>query len=284
MKTQLTNRQLFTLFAMTMIAPWASVAVHAQNLLLNGSFELPVEAPNTYPATVPTNWVPYGDPPAHVNGVPTNLLPAVVFPGAEDGAQYIGLGINGEGVSDGLKQQFTVTNIGVYVLSWFDTAPDISHQPGATNSAPYSAGVVTNLNTSSNTLTEILVVTNDAYHPGSWQQHSLQMVLLPGNNYFVQFVGKPPIDHAMSAIDNVSLVRISPPVLSVATSPTTTSPTNLIISWPTSPSGFVLEATPNLSPPVQWEVVTNKVDTLNGVFSTKVLVDRPTRFFRLRWP
>ncbi len=64
----------------------------------------------------------------------------------------------------------------------------------------------------------------------------------------------------------------------------TSSPYTL--SWPVSASGFLLERSTNLSPPVIWQIISNGITTNSGlkVFTVTNPPSPPTLFFRLRRP
>lgn len=59
------------------------------------------------------------------------------------------------------------------------------------------------------------------------------------------------------------------------------SPSALALRWPTSGASFVLESTLSLSPPLQWQLVTNPVQTVSNQFSVSVDYGFQSRFFRL---
>jgi len=57
---------------------------------------------------------------------------------------------------------------------------------------------------------------------------------------------------------------------------------NFIISWPADATGFVLESTPNLRPPIAWTVVTNPPAVQSGgQMTVTVGTTNVSRFFRL---
>lgn len=182
---------------LTGLALWAALALsgHAQNLLLNGSFESPVLPPNNGSITTPDLWQPATSAPSLLNGV---FAPG--YPAPQDGQQYIALGVEGDGTPDGVSQAFTITNAGAYVLSWFDSTP-----LGFGMTSPYSVSVF-------NSAAQTVAVRNlDAYRGTlEWVSHSIQLSLSSGA-YTLQFRAEPPIGHVGAAIDNVSLTRSCPP-------------------------------------------------------------------------
>jgi hypothetical protein len=64
------------------------------------------------------------------------------------------------------------------------------------------------------------------------------------------------------------------------------SNSNAVISWPLAPTGFQLESTPSISPPVTWTHVTNAVavDTNAHVNVVAVPITATNQFFRLQRP
>ena len=72
------------------------------------------------------------------------------------------------------------------------------------------------------------------------------------------------------------------PILSVAKS---VSPDELVFSWPAAASGFVLETTENLSPPLVWAAVTNLPVTISDRTTvTLTIPESKSRFYRIRKP
>jgi hypothetical protein len=58
----------------------------------------------------------------------------------------------------------------------------------------------------------------------------------------------------------------------------------MILSWPVNATGFTLQSTPNLTPPVTWLDVTNPPMVLGGLFTVTSPISGPAQFFRLRKP
>jgi hypothetical protein len=57
------------------------------------------------------------------------------------------------------------------------------------------------------------------------------------------------------------------------------------LSWPSVPTGFVLQVTDNFTAPVQWQAADIAGRTeLNGRFKLTVPLTGPTRFYRLARP
>jgi len=59
---------------------------------------------------------------------------------------------------------------------------------------------------------------------------------------------------------------------------------NVVISWPLAPTGFRLQATTSLAPPVSWASVTNAVSVTNNQDVVALPVDGGNQFFRLISP
>src|SRR5947209_14521946 len=107
-------------------------AAHAQNLLLNGSFESPSIPANSFQRATPTSWIWSGPPALIHNG---NSGDPFVWPLPEEGQQF---GDIGNESFFALSQPFTITNEGFYVLNWFDSAG----HAGVLTSSPYSVVVL----------------------------------------------------------------------------------------------------------------------------------------------
>ncbi|MGD0350930.1 MAG: hypothetical protein ABSB84_11560 [Verrucomicrobiota bacterium] len=167
-----------------------------QNLILNGSFESPVIPANTYQLATPTYWSWSGLTSGYIfNG---NVLESgATWPLPQDGQQFVDIG--NQSVLT-LSQEFTITNQGVYVLSWYDS----TGQSGGMTGAPYSVTVI-------NTGTVQTVASNSfyAYNPTSaWVARSIQLNLSSAT-YTLQFQSETYSDSLDTLIDNVSLVPLS---------------------------------------------------------------------------
>jgi len=62
------------------------------------------------------------------------------------------------------------------------------------------------------------------------------------------------------------------------------SATALTVRWSACAPNFVMEATASLSPPVQWQAVTNAIRVFGTEFEVSLAYDSERRFFRLRKP
>lgn len=175
---------------MTLLAcAFAALSAQAQNLIVNGSFELPQLAPKSDATLTPTSWQQATSPPALINGDPRSGYPL-----ARDAEQYISIGVEDDGRRNGVSQSFAVTSAGTYRLAWYDTTPI-----GYGTSSPYSISVLAGG-------TNTVASTNlDAYTGTvSWVSHSMLMTLSPGE-YVLQIQAEPPIGHVASCIDGVSI-------------------------------------------------------------------------------
>ena len=61
------------------------------------------------------------------------------------------------------------------------------------------------------------------------------------------------------------------------------SSTNVLLRWPASPSGFVLQDTPSLDAPI-WAVLTNAMTTVNGTNEVSDVIGPGNSFYRLYHP
>jgi hypothetical protein len=165
----------------------AEFSVQAQNLIINGSFESPPIPTNSVQNTTPTGWT------GNINGY-------AIFNGAQharplplDGQQYLSVANSPDDI---ISQTFTTATPGTYVLSWFDAA---EANPG--DISPY---VVSVLDASLQTVASTNL---DAWHPGVWVAHSMQVTLGSGTNT-LQLRGNRPGGHfgTASMFDSVSLV------------------------------------------------------------------------------
>jgi len=83
-----------------------------------------------------------------------------------------------------------------------------------------------------------------------------------------------------SAYSNVRSVTVPPrPALAAAL-----APDGVVLTWPGWASNFNLYATPDLSTPVTWTVVTNPLTISTDTRTVTVPADIGNRFFELRSP
>lgn len=169
-----------------------SVAVgfsaHAQNLILNGSFESPAITANalSYP-TVPDSWL--GNNVGILNGTYGGI--DTLYPLPHSGQQYLHLGS-----SSFLSQAFTVSSPGKYVLSWFDS----TEFNGPDTASPYS---VTVSDSAANTVASKNLDAN-ASSLRLWTQHSIELMLASGT-YTLRFEGYAAFYGEKADIDDVSV-------------------------------------------------------------------------------
>ena len=91
------------------------------------------------------------------------------------------------------------------------------------------------------------------------------LVVVPGPSFFARERGQ---------IMNVSNPKPSLRLLQL--------PTAVVLQWPTSSREFFLETTTILSPGIQWQSVTNRVEIEDQIFSVKLDRESESKFFRLR--
>jgi hypothetical protein len=60
--------------------------------------------------------------------------------------------------------------------------------------------------------------------------------------------------------------------------------TNLVLSWPTSATGFRLQTKPSLSAPGSWSDFTGTPDTQGGLFVVTIPMTKSAEFYRLQKP
>lgn len=165
------------------------------SFLSNGSFELPAIPTNTGSTITPTGWNQYSGLTSLINGVAD-----LGYPTAQDGLQYIGLGVEASGARDAISQSFTIASASSYVLHWFDVTP-----LGYGETSPYSVSV---LDAADQTIASMNL---DAYNGTLvWMPHSMPLALESGN-YTLLLRAEGPIGHVGSTIDNVTLTAVPLP-------------------------------------------------------------------------
>lgn len=170
---------------------FVALPAHAQNLLLNGSFESPSIPANSVLQTTPDSWLG-GNQPTIING---DYSPGIPLP--QDGQQYVSLGhYPSEPQAGSLSQVFTISSPGTYVLNWYD-----STEFNFPNFSPYSVTVTDSL---ANTVASANLDA-DAHTLRLWTQRSIAMTLAP-DTYTLRFQGLVAASGEGSLIDNVSLV------------------------------------------------------------------------------
>ena len=119
-----------------------------------------------------------------------------------------------------------------------------------------------------------------------WQ--NFQTNVPPGRHTLTWTYTKGPVDIPTGVgfadsgwVDQVSIVstnlQTQPPALTISSTATNT----VVIAWPASSAGFVLEQSPLLAP-ANWTTVTNPVDVLAGENQVVVAPSAASQFYRLR--
>lgn len=213
---------------------------HAQNLIINGSFESPVEPANAFTVAVPTGW---SGGVWIANGNPYNWEPT-----PEDGNQYDDIG---HGSSGPISQTFNVPVTGQYSLTWFDNEAvgwEHSYTVSVTGNPTFSY---------------------DSISTGLWIAQSLSLTLNAGEN---TLVFQPTGGAGDTLIDNVSLVPFTPttPIISW------TNPAPIVFG--TALSSNQLNATANVAGsfaynPTNGAVLNVGTNTLSVIFTPADTVD-----------
>jgi len=157
-----------------------SAVTASANLVLNGSFELPVLTQNTQINAVPDSWNTTG---------PASWI--FSYPGlAQSGTQYYDLGNSS---AYNLSQSIMVTTAGTYTLGWF------SKQISSTT-APFTVSFEGDSVNASQTFTPI----------NSWRADSLGDLSLVAGTYTLTFTSGYAGGYDTVFIDNVTLTSTSP--------------------------------------------------------------------------
>lgn len=173
------------LLAACAIAGWNP---HAQNLLLNGSFESPAIAPDSRVIGTPSSWQAIGN-----IRIMSGSFDVPDLQGPEDGQQYISIG--NDGTQAAILQSVSIATPGVYTLAWFDNAGNL---PGVVS--PYSATVLQGATVIANV--DLLA---DGSNPG-WTQHTMQLNFVAGQ-YTIQFSShQASVGGLSTLLDNIVLV------------------------------------------------------------------------------
>ncbi len=172
---------------------------HAQNVILNGSFESPSIPANSILQATPDSWL--GDSqPVIVNG---DISPGYPLP--QDGQQFVSLGhFPGLPQAASLSQAFTVISPGNYILSWFDS----SEFNGPAASAPYT--VIVTDSVAGNVVSENY--DSNATTLRAWTPRSIALTLDP-DTYTLRFVSNQAPSGESTLIDNVILYVPEPSTL-----------------------------------------------------------------------
>jgi hypothetical protein len=166
-------------------------------------------------------------------------------------------------------------NCGLYKI-FMTFIPPLPNSVGMTLiSVGDGTAVVTALGSDTNLVLDAVSVTHGPSAGVGYGNHD-PIVLRGAGIAMVQF----EIQQTGSIIDGIGiddLIFPFQPILSIAA-----ASTNVVLSWPGILTNYVVEAASVLSPPVQWQPVTNHVDTVNGTFAITVPAALPSRFFKLR--
>lgn len=162
------------------------------NTILNGSFESPVVAANSFQQATPASWTW-----ANSVGLIFNGNAGSPWPLAQDGQQFVDIGNTSLGGSYTLSQQFTIAASGNYELQWYDNAAIAGPL-----TSPYQVSV---LDGSQQTVVNAGL---DAFHGGQWQLQTLSMSLNPGNYSLTFTAGGAALD---TLLDNVTLAPVPEP-------------------------------------------------------------------------
>jgi hypothetical protein len=169
----------------------------SMNLLVNGSFEDPQIAPDSFsssplpPDAIP-GWFGTGDAPWEiVNG---HIVFGLDYPLAPNGNQWVSLG----DAPSTLSQSFSISTPGTYRFLWADNTAI----PPGPNTSPY---IVTVLDGAGD-----IVVSNDydAGHGGIWKYHSLDVGLSAGSGT-IRFTANQEPSGWATIVDDVSLTSLT---------------------------------------------------------------------------
>ena len=185
------------------LALFASAATANANILLNGSFEIPVVPAGSFtnfpPASL-TNWTVFGPAGTSVSVVSgTFSQNGVTFP-AEDGVQWLDLTGNGSNSSEGVSQTVATTIGDQYQLSYWIGNTTGGGIFGTTSTVQVSLnGAPTFTDTNSNVSPTTL----------NWEQFTHTFVATGTSTALAFRNGDPPGDNS-NGLDNVVLVDLGP--------------------------------------------------------------------------
>jgi hypothetical protein len=95
---------------------------------------------------------------------------------------------------------------------------------------------------------------------------------------FLGIVGGTSTDAALT-VSNFQFYVTLPPSLQIQV-----SGTNVVLTWPLSGAGYVLQVAHNLTPPISWTTVTNVPVIVNFQYTVTNQVSGDTRFYRAILP
>jgi hypothetical protein len=172
-----------------------ALSAQGQSLILNGSFESPAIAANSYQHATPTSWS-WGSSAGWIfSGSVFDPNEGSYWPSPQNGLQFVDIG---NVSSFTLFQSFTVADQGEYQLAWYDNA----HSHGLTS--PYSVSVF------DSSLQPVASVNLDAAHGGVWQNRTLPLNLASGN-YRLTFMARGVTRGYDTLLDNISITAVPEP-------------------------------------------------------------------------
>jgi len=232
------------------------------NLVQDGSFEGPLGLA----------W--YSDGPMGawtVLGVGVGIYPQPSYKGANvtDGNQAFDLGMGGGASGYSISQVLPTLAGQTYRLSF-----DWGSEYALGTSAFVSVGDL-NVN-----LVDPVRGVGYPYSSTRWIVHSSSFLFVASGNDTLTF-GEPdePFDGGGLALDNVSVVELSPPQLALLP-----SGSDLVLKWPTDATGFVLESATTLANGGDWQDFPTAPSVIDGQNVVTITATGPCGFFRLRKP
>jgi hypothetical protein len=103
---------------------------------------------------------------------------------------------------------------------------------------------------------------------------------VPAGEYDLEVVKYGGISQSVTPSETYALAfqffPISPPALTI-----TPGATNIVLTWPSSPTVFILQQTESLAPPVSWLTVTNTEWITNNTMWVSVNTSDNASFYRL---
>ncbi|TWT47108.1 hypothetical protein Pla22_52620 [Rubripirellula amarantea] len=182
-------------FLFVTLVALAFVSEIRADIITNGSFEEPSITANTSTILTPAFWTTEGTSPALHNGFPTNG-----FPGAQQGDQYLGMGVAGGGIPNGISQIISIPTAGTYQFTWFDTT-----LVGFGTSSPYDIRILD--------LSDNLIASDsfEAYTGTTvWNPRSFEVNLL-SDDFTLEVIPTGPSGRVATFFDNISVTAVPEP-------------------------------------------------------------------------
>lgn len=182
-----------------------------------------------------------------------------------DGNQACDLGMGGYASGNSISQVLPTTAGQAYRLS-FDWGSEY---------AMGTSGFV-----SVGRLNQPLVEPDRSDSDTTWIVNSASFVFVASGNDTLTF-GEPaePLDLWGLVLDNIRVVQIAPPQLTLAL-----SGTNVILTWPSDATGFVLESASTLADGGDWQDFPTAPTEIDGQNVVTITATGPGSFFRLHQP